>query len=279
MRQCSASWRWPALLSTPARLAAYSGSSLDAASGAGGRWRRPGRPGPRRPRRGDRAPGRRPAPGPRRRRTRHGSGEVALPEPSGRAGSRVRRPGTAKPSVAAPPSVNRRSASVTFPCSASSTANAPSVAKSGRRSAASGAARGFGVAPDRLEDRRPLRSSAAWSAPRRPAASRSARPRRSDGRWLASWPGPASRAVVRRGAPAARPARGAFVVGDAAQHFPAQNEQVDQEGRSATAGRATPPARSCRRGPRRQTVDLGLQVRQGDDPLVVPVGGRRRSAR
>ena len=53
----------------------------------------------------------------------------------------------------------------------------------------------------------------------------------------------------------------------AAQHVPAQDEQVDQEG---LFGHRRPCQRRlprwCRRGPRRQTVDLGLQVRQGDDP-------------
>ncbi len=81
-------------------------------------------------------------------------------------------------------------------------------------------------------------------------------------------PGEPGRAVVRRGAhQQLGQAHGLLIVGDAAQHVPAQNEQVDQEG---LFGHRRPCKRrlpqSCRRGPRRQTVDLRLQVRQGDDP-------------
>ena len=61
--------------------------------------------------------------------------------------------------------------------------------------------------------------------------------------------------------------RGELVVRDTAQQLPVEQEQVDQESpfghrRSCSC----PLPGSCRRSPRRQAVDLGLQVRQGDDP-------------
>ena len=123
---------------------------------------------------------------------------------------------------------------MTSPRSASSTASAPSVAKSGRRSAASRrSTTGLGVAPDRLEDRRPLRVQ---RGPVRAASPRGVEVGERLGEAVEGGPRPGpgqpGRAVVRRVAhQLLGQLRGALVVGDPAQHLPAQQEQVDQEGR------------------------------------------------
>ena len=167
----------PASSSTPARVAAYSGSSLDTARGCRRSMAAPGLPGPRRPRRGGPAPAHRPALDVERRRTRHGPRRgPAGRATSARAGSPARRPGRERHRGTGDRArVNRSSASPTCPRPASSTASAPRVVKSGRRSAAlcsSTAASASRPTAWRMPARSP--SSVARSAPHAPAASRSA---------------------------------------------------------------------------------------------------------
>jgi hypothetical protein len=124
------------------------------------------------------------------------------------------------------------------------------------------------VAPDRLEDRRPLRLQ---RGPVRTAPPRGVEVGECLGEAVegGSRPGPGQpgRTVVRCGAHQhLGQARGLLVVGDAAQDVPAEEEQVHQEYLFGHRGRCRCCSRgSCSVEPRRQTVDLGLQVRHGDD--------------
>ena len=233
-RQCSASTGRPASSSTPARMAAYSGSSLDAARGRRRSIAAPGLPGPRRPRRGGPAPAHRPALGAQPRRTRHGPRRgPAGRATSARAGSPARRPGRERHrGTGIGPGRTGRSASPTCPRPASSTASAPRVVNRAGAPLRSAAARrpprharppgGCPPAPRRVwpDPRRTLRRRRGRRVPREPVEGASR-----------SRPGQQGRAVVGHVADELLgQLGGTFVVGHPTQHVPAQQKQVDQEG-------------------------------------------------